>query len=412
MFQGALRNRAFRLLFGASAVSSLGDRVVPVALAFAVLNLTGSTTDLGIVLGAQTVPLVALLLLGGVWSDRLPRQLVMLSSDAVRATAQGLTAFLLLTGDAKVWQLAVLQAAYGAADAFFTPASTGLVPQTVAADDLQQANALMSLSASASAILGPALAGVIVATIGAGWGFAIDAISFVVSAIFLSRLRTDHSARVEASNTLQDLRSSWQTFRSHSWLWAIAAFFALFLGLAYSPLQVLGPQICRLFLGGAGAWAAINVARGVGSLLGGTLGLRWKPRYPLRTAFMFFLIGAPALLASIAAHAPLVVIVAFGVLDGITVGVFNTLWFTAVQHRVPADQLSRVAAWDALAADTLQPVGQATSGPVGALLGLSSTLYGAAALTLVMILAMLGFPAVRHFSYQDDDQSSKHLRIA
>ena len=405
MLDGPLRSRAFRLLFSASAVSSLGDRVVPVALAFAVLDLTGSTTDLGIVLGAQTIPLIALLLLGGVWSDRLPRQLVMLGSDAVRAAAQGLSAYLLLSGNAKIWQLALLQAAYGAADAFFTPASTGLVPQTVATDDLQQANALMGLSASASAILGPALAGVIVVTIGPGWGFAIDAASFVLSGIFLSRLRTDRSARVEISNTFQDLRSSWQTFRSHSWLWAIAVFFALFLAFGYSPLQVLGPQVSRLFLGGAGAWAAINVARGVGSLLGGALSLRWKPRYPLRAAFVFFLIGAPALLASIAAHAPLALIILFAVLDGVTVGVFDTFWFTAVQHRVPADQLSRVAAWDALAADTLQPIGQATSGPVGALLGLSTTLYAAAGLTLVMILAILGFPAVRHFSHQDDDQS-------
>jgi MFS family permease len=175
--------------------------------------------------------------------------------------------------------------------------------------------------------------------------------------------------------------------------------------------MVLGPQIARLFLGGAGAWAAINVARGVGSLLGGTLGLRWKPRHPLRAAFVFFLIGAPALLASIDAHAPIVVILIFGVLDGVTVGVFNTLWFTAVQHRVAADQLSRVAAWDALAAYTLQPVGQATSGPIGALCGLSTTLYGAAALTLVMILTLLGFPAVRHFSYQDSSQAHKPPRI-
>ena len=129
MRRGALRHPAFRLLFLGQAVSSLGDRLVPVALAFAVLDLTGSVTDLGIVLAAQTVPLVVFVLLGGVWADRLPRQRVMLGSDAVRALAQGASALLLLEGRAHVWQLAVLQAVYGAAEAFFGPASTAVVPQ-------------------------------------------------------------------------------------------------------------------------------------------------------------------------------------------------------------------------------------------------------------------------------------------
>jgi MFS family permease len=405
VLRGALSNRSFRLLFGASAVSSLGDRVVPVALAFAVLDLTGSTTDLGIILAAQTVPLIAFLLLGGVWSDRLPRQLVMLCSDVTRALTQGLSAFLLLTGHAQVWELAILQAGYGAADAFFIPASTGLVPLTVGDEQLQQANALMGLSNSVSTILGPAIAGALVATIGPGWGLAIDAVSFVLSAAFLSQLRTAGTAPIHASDTLEDLRLGWRTFRSHSWLWAIAVFFALFLAFGYSPLQVLGPQIARLSLGGASAWAAISVARGVGSLTGGVLGLRWRPRHPLRAAFLFFLVGTPALLATIAAHAPIAIIIIFAVLDGITAAVFNTLWFTAVQRRVPADQLSRVSAWDALAADTLQPAGQAASGPIGAVLGLSTTLYAAAGLTLCFVLGVLAFPAVRNFTNEPRGQA-------
>lgn len=256
----------------------------------------------------------------------------------------------------------------------------------------------MGLSNSVSTILGPAVAGVLVATIGPGWALAIDAGSFVLSAVFLSQLRTARAARVHASNTIEDLRLGWQTFRSHSWLWAIAVFFALFLAFGYGPLQVLGPQVARLSLGGASAWAAISVARGIGALAGGVLGLRWRPRRPLRATFLFFLVGTPALLATIAAHAPIAVIVIFAVLDGITAAVFNTLWFTAVQRRVPAEQLSRVSAWDALAAYTLQPLGQAASGPIGAVLGLSTTLYAAAGLTLCFVLGVLAFSAVRNFS--------------
>jgi MFS family permease len=217
--RGALRHANFRLLFLGQAISSLGDRLVPVALAFAVLDLTGSVTDLGLVAAAQTVPLIAFVLLGGVWADRLPRQRVMLASDAVRAVAQGVSALLLLQGQAHVWQLAALQAVYGGAEAFFGPASTAVVPQTIESGDLQQANALMALSGNVAAVLGPAFAGVIVATIGAGWGLAIDAGTFVASAIFLALMRVKPVILASRASTLAELRAGWQAFRSRTWLW-------------------------------------------------------------------------------------------------------------------------------------------------------------------------------------------------
>src|SRR5665213_843991 len=186
---GPLRNAQFRLLFAGRAISSLGDRVVPLALSFAVLDLTGSVTDLGIVFAAQTIPLVLFVLIGGVWADRLPRQFMMLASDGVRALAQGLSAVLLLSGSAHIWELAVLQAVYGAAEAFFGPASVAIVPQTVDERDLQPANALLGLSGNLADVLGPALAGVIVATAGPGWGLATDAATFVASAAFLALMR-------------------------------------------------------------------------------------------------------------------------------------------------------------------------------------------------------------------------------
>jgi MFS family permease len=387
------------LLFAGSAVSSFGDRLVPVALAFAVLDLTGSVTALGVVLAAQTVPLVLFVLLGGVWADRLPRQVVMLSSDLVRAVTQAASAVALLTGHAQVWELAALQALYGTADAFFGPASTAVVPQTVDPTRLQEANALLGLTSSVSAVLGPAVAGVIVATIGPGWGLAIDAATFVLSAMFLSRLNIATVPPAAARRTIDELRAGWQTFRSETWLWVTAGYFALFLAFGYSPLQVLGPQVARRFLGGAAAWAAIGVARGVGSLAGGGLGLRWRPRHPLRAAFIVFLIGTPALLAAVAAHAPVPVVVALAVIDGVTSAFFNTMWFTAIQTRVAPAELSRVASWEYLASLTPQPVGQALAGPIAGVIGIGATLYGASGLTLTLLLIVLAVPAVRNFSY-------------
>jgi MFS family permease len=399
--RGALGHRTFRLLFLGQAISSLGDRLVPVALAFAVLDLTGSVTDLGIVAAAQTVPLVVFVLIGGVWADRLPRQRVMLASDAIRALAQGVTALLLLQGQAHVWQLAALQAVYGAAEAFFGPASTALVPQTVEPADLQQANALMGLSGNVAAVLGPAFAGVIVATIGAGWGLAIDSATFVVSAVFLALMRVQPVLVAARASTLAELRAGWQAFRSRTWLWVTVAYFTLFIGFVYAPLLVLGPQVARTSLGGAGAWAAIATALGIGSMVGGLAGLRWRPRYPLRVAFLSFLVAGPALLALLAAHAPLPLIVAAGLVDGGSGTLFNTLWFTALQREVPANELSRVSSWDYLGSLAMLPVGQAVSGPVAEAIGLSTTLYLAAGLFVVLLLAVLAVPAVRDFRYEE-----------
>ncbi len=380
------------------AVSALGDRLVPVSLAFAVLDLTGSVTDLGIVLAAQTAALVLVVPLGGVWADRLPRQRVMLASDGVRLLAQGASAALLLSGSAHVWQLAGLQAVYGAAEGFFGPAATAVVAQIVEQDDLQQANALLGLSGTVAAIAGPALAGVIVATLGPGWALAADAATFLLSAVFLSMMRVRPLTLAARTSTLAELRAGWRAFRRYTWLWVTVLYFTLFLALVYSPLQVLGPEVARTSLGGPGAWAAISVALGVGAAAGGVLGFRWRPAHPLRAAFVLFLIAGPALLALLAARAPLALIIAVALVDGVSGTLFNALWYTALQREVPAAELSRVVSWDYLGSLALQPLGLAASGPVAAAIGVSSALYGASALFLVLLLGALAVPAVRNYT--------------
>jgi predicted MFS family arabinose efflux permease len=398
VLQGALRHPAFRRLFAGQSISSFGDRLVPVALAFAVLDLTGSVTDLGIVLAAQTVPLVVFVLIGGVWADRLPRRRVMLASDYVRAAAQGISAALLLTGNANVAELAALQAVYGMAEAFFGPAALAAVPETVDQADLQQANALLALSGNFSAVLGPAAAGVIVATTRPGWGLAVDAATFLGSAACLNSISIQLPGGSDRETMLRELRAGWRAFRSRPWLWITVAFFTLFVGFCWAPLQVLGPQIARLKLGGPGAWATISVALGVGAIIGGFAGLRWRPRFPLRVAFAVFVISTPAFIALIAAHAPLPVIALVAVVDGSTGTLFNTFWFTALQSEIPPAELSRVGSWDYLGSLALAPVGQAVSGPVAVAVGLSTALYGAAVLALVLLVGALVAPAVRNFS--------------
>ena len=199
---GALGERNFRLLWIGQATSAFGDRMAPIALAFAVLNLTGSVADLGYVLAAQVFPMLAFVLLGGVWADRLPRHLVMLTSDLIRAGAQALIAALLLFHQAQIWELIVLAGMFGTAEAFFTPASVGLTPATVSPERLQEANALSGLSFSMSAILGPAVGGAIVAAISPGWALAFDAATFwsapARSRCFASRTKYERSVRPQS----------------------------------------------------------------------------------------------------------------------------------------------------------------------------------------------------------------------
>ena len=395
---GIPAQRAFRLLFAAQSISSLGDRLVPVALAFAVLNLTGSATDLGVVLAAQTIPLVLFVLVGGVWADRLPRRLVMATSDLVRATSQGVCAVLLLTGSAHLWQLAVLQAVYGTARAFFDPAALSVVPQTVETGELQRANSLIALTGNVSAVVGPAVAGVIVAAAEPGWGLAFDAVTFVASAACVYAMPPVIAEVRKRATLLHELRHGWGAFRARRWLWITVSCFTLYIGFAWAPWQVLGPEIARESLGGPGAWAAIVVALGAGSIAGGVVALRARPRHPFRLSFALFLVVTPTMLALVAAHAPLPVILPVAFIDGSSGTMFNTFWFTAVQSDVPAGELARVMSWDYFGSVAILPLGQALSGPVAAAIGSSTTMYAAAALTAVLFGLGLAVPAVRNFS--------------
>ena len=398
---GPLRGRSFRLLFAGRAVSSFGDRLVPVALTFAVLHLTHSLVDLGIVLAAQTVPLVLFVLIGGVWADRLPRQRVMLASDLIRFLAQGASAALILSGAAHIWQLAALQAFYGMADGFFTPAANGIVPQVVADEDLQQANALLGLSENATSILGPAIAGILVVGVGAGWGIAVDAATFVLSAALLAALPVEPALRAvgkRASSMLSELRGGWKAFSSRPWLLISVCYFTLMFAFGFSTLRVLGPEVAEKSLGGPGAWAAISAVTGVGALLGGLVALRWKPDHPLRAAFTISLFGAPLTLLLLAAHVTLSLILVTALIEGVTGTFFNAIWFTAMQQAVPAEELSRVTSWDAVGSYALQPVGLAVVGPIAAVAGVSTTLYGAGAIFLLITVAVIAVPSIRNFS--------------
>jgi hypothetical protein len=386
-----LRLRDFRLVFGAALVSLFGDGMLPVALTFAVLDLTGSATDLGVVLAARTVALVGSLLVGGVVADRVGRRAVMIGADVVRLLAQGAVGVLLVSGNATVVELAVSQAFLGAATGFFNPASSGLIP-LVAGRWLQQANSVRGMAMAAGNIAGPAIAGVLVVASSPGVALLVDAGSYGASALLLARVRSD--VRTGAPQRfLTELREGFAEFRARTWVWATIAVVSIAnaLGVAF---PVLGALVAKRELGGAGAWALILAVQGVGALVAGTVLLRFVPRRPLLVATLIGLLPAiPELL--LAVPAPLILISVAALLSGVGGMVFNTLWETTLQQHIPAAARSRVSSYDWFGSLALQSLGFALIGPFAAAVGTSTALYLCGALDLVVVSTLLAVKDIR-----------------
>jgi MFS family permease len=391
---GPLRERSFRLLFFGGTTSRVGNAFASVALAFAVLELTGSKTDLGLVLAARSLPQVLFLLVGGIWADRLPRHRVMVVSNVVSGLSQGTIALLLLTGEAEVWQVAVLAAVNGASSAFFAPAATGIVPQTVSPPMLQQANAILRLGQNASWIGGAALGGLVVAATSPGIGVAVDAASFLLAALLLAMIRLPATLRMEASNFLAELAEGWREFRSRTWLWVIVLQFGFVNAMVLGVEGVLGPAVAKEDLGGAAAWGLILTAQSLGLVAGGLILLRLRPRRLLLAATLGYLLTIPFVLG-LAGPLPVAGLILLAALAGIGSETFQVLWDTTMQQEIPQEKLSRVSSYDALGSFVLIPLGVAIVGPVSEVFGTRETILGAAAISLTATLVVLFVQDVR-----------------
>ena len=395
----ALSEREFRLLWMGQTGSAIGDSLVGVALAFAVLQLTGSAGDLGLVFAAFALPRVVLTLAGGVWSDRLPRQRVMVACDLIRAGTQAVVSMLLITGNAELWHLIVLAIVMGSAAAFFTPAATGLMPQIVSAGRVQQANALVSISQSGAHIFGPLLSGVIVATIGAGWAFALDGLSFLVSAGFLLALRVAPRIVPERRAFVTELVEGWREVASRSWVVACILTFSIS-NVSLGAFQVLGPLIALDKLGGAAAWGAVGAGAAIGGIAGGAVALRWKPDRPLVPAFLLMLLAQIELLLLIPPFPALVVAGgAFVTIASIVIS--NTLWETMIQQHIPREAVSRVSSYDWMFSLVFQPIAFAAVGPVSGAIGVPQTLLAVTAMGLAANAGVLLVPSVRNLRRLD-----------
>jgi MFS family permease len=388
-----LANRPYRLMWLGSTTSSLGDAVVQIALVFAVLHIGGTATDIGLIAAVQTVARVSFLLIGGVWADRLRRQYVMLAADVLRGAVEAALAVLLLTGHAHVWEIGLGAALYGMGTSFFGPASTGLVPETVPAEQLQQANSLLGLPQSFFSVGGPAVGGVLIAVFGTGWLFALDAGSFLVSVICLAQLRVPPRSLPAQGSFLADLAEGWRELAIRPWYWINLLAHACW-NFAMPALFVLGPVIAARSLGGAAAWGVISASFGVGAVAAGLFVLRVKPRRPLVIGNLLLTTGALPLLA-LAFSRSVPLIAAANVLAGFGLVALNALWASTMQVLIPDKVRSRVDSYDWLVSLVIMPIGYAVAGPLSASAGLTPTLVGAAIVVSVPCALVVLVPGIR-----------------
>lgn len=405
-----LRDRDFRWFWASDAVDLLGTSMAPVALAFAVLHLDGSAQALSQVLATYIGAQLVFVLVGGLAADRFPRTLVLQGSNVVSFLAQGAVGALVVTDQATITSLLVLVAIGGAASAFGMPATEGVVPQLVAHAHLQQANAIMAFGRRGSMVLGPAIAGVLVATVGPGWAIIADAATFLLATLALTRVRLPPGAPAtgsdETASFLGQLREGWTHVHSRTWLWVIIAAFGVINAIQAGAWGVLGPVIADASSGlGARGWGLVVSAQAVGAIGMTLLLLRLPLKRPLRQGMVGVSVMAiPLCLLGLRPETLLLATAAL--LGGAGIEIFGTGWRTALMEQVPPDALSRVASFDMLGSFIAIPAGTllygwlATQADLKTVLIISAMVYAAAALATLLV------PSVRRLQRVGDSATT------
>jgi len=400
---GPLGHRPFRWLLAARTTSVLGNAVAPIALAFAVLDLTGSAADLGLVVAARSVANVAVLLLGGVVADRLPRDAVLVGTSLAAALTQAVVAALVVTGSATVPSLVVLSVLNGAVAAVSLPASAALVPETVPAELLRPANALLRLGLTGGSVVGASAGAGVVAVVGPGWGLAVDAAGFALAGVLFAGMRLPRAGERSRpggrpASVLADLREGWSEFTRRSWVWIVVAQFAVLNAAFVGATTVLGPVVADGSFGRA-AWGLVVAAQTVKLAVGALVALRWRPRHGLAVGVGLMAVTAvPVATLGVAPALPALV-VAF-LLGGVALEVFAITWDQSLQTRVPREALARVYSYDMVGSFVAIPVGEVLVGPAAHLFGTRATLLVCAGVVVAATAAALSTRSVRRLTLE------------
>ncbi|MFE9251339.1 MFS transporter [Streptomyces sp. NPDC007088] len=395
-----LWTRDFGLFFTARAVAKLGDTMLPVALATGLLQEGYGAGAVGLAMASSVALFAGLVVFGGVFADRFNTRLLMIGADSVRVVTQSLAAVLFFTGHVVLWQVCAIGAVNGAASALFQPGVASTVPRLAA--DVQKANGAVRVAESVASLGGPAFAGLLVGFASAGGVFVVHAGTYLVSALCLIVLRLPAAAPGTAPRATRfraDLVEGWHEFRSRTWLWAVIAVWGLYMVAAWGPaVPLVATSVVQDH--GPKAYGLVNSALGAGTVIGGLLALRLRPRRMLRAGALAFF-GVCLFPAGVGAGLPVAGMAVCSLVAGAGSAFWGVMWATTVQTQVRPDVLNRIHAYDVAGSLALMPVGQALAGPAASLFGTDTVLLTGGVVIVVAGLTLLAVPDVRRLTRVD-----------
>ncbi|MEU3465658.1 MFS transporter [Streptomyces sp. NPDC006733] len=390
-----LHHRPFRLLFLGRTTIMLGNAVAPIALAFAVLDLTGSVALLGLVVGVRSLTNVVFILFGGVLADRMPRRTILVVSSYCSALTQLAVAALAMTRTESLPLLLVLSAANGTASAFAFPAASALTPQTVPPQRIRSAVVLIRLGSNTAMMAGASAGGLLVAVTSPGFGLAVDATTFALAGCCFSRIRQSAPAGTGGAEpaVLTELRQGWREFTARTWVWVVVAGFCFVNAAFVAGSQILGPVIADHTIGRR-AWGLVLACQTAGMLFGALVSLVLRIRRQLLLG-----VGGVAATAlfplALALHPTTPILCGTAFSAGVVLEQFTVTWETSLQQHIHPARLARVYSYDALGSYAAIPLAQIAVGPLAQAAGPRATLLAAAATLLTATVLMVASRSVR-----------------
>lgn len=411
-----LRDCNMRRLALAHLMSAAGDGIVLAALPFAILVAGGTDGQFAAALAIQAFTMVAFLLPSGVIGDRFNRRRVLVVADLLRFGARGAFALMLVLGEATFWQLLVAQAANGGGTALFNTTMDGFVPEVISGEKrLLKVNALRFLALSLGMTLGPAIGGFIYSEAGIATTFALDAGTFLISALLIWHLPTPFAEKsvepVTLRSLIKDVGEGWDTFWKIRWYWRVATEFAVINALVFAPYFVIGPHVAKESLGGSLAWAQILVGLGAGQLIGAVVAMTWEPKRPLLAATSIVAVWILPLLA-LAVVAPVGVLAASAAFAGIAFAMFGAIWETVKQTHTPPHLRARLGSLDHLGSLGLVPFGYLLGAAMLATVGATAGLVAGALILVAATLSVVVDPSVRDLKPNGDRTTVDRDRVA
>lgn len=394
-----LRQPNFLKLFLATQITTFGSAMAPIALAFGVLELTGSTKSSALVIAAPVVAQLLTLMISGTLADRTSRRLLIVFACVWATIFQSLIAISFIAEFASVALLTGLTLCGGIVIAITFPASTGLTPLIVARSELQNANSLLGIARNSSMVLGAAIAGLLVSVMGPGFALTIDALTFAIAGALFFSLNPDEQTKPPPATFIEDIRKGWDAFISHRWLWIMVIQFSFVAASMQSVQGLLGPAIAKSHMAGAMDWGLISAGLGLGTVMGGFVAMQIRvERTMFVGAICLFFFSIPALMLA----APLTVwfLVIGMTITGIARQIFIVLWQTTLQTKIAPEMLSRVSAYDFFGSFALAPLGIVLFGYLYEVIGFRATMFACAATIILPTFAVLFVSDVRNLRLQ------------